>query len=251
VPNENDDRPNCLLELTLRLQQLAWFSSRHPQHPQDAIATGVTQHLPRSSCLSLVTPFPDERFTVRASLRRTIALTGLTAAVVISGSIAAADGPAVTDITQRALATAPGPAALSPESAPDVAATDGGVLLAAASEDAVREAREARAPLVPSRGDRTAADPAWYGRASWYGQAFHGRTTANGETYDMYAMTAAHKTLPFGTELRVTNTANGRSVVVRINDRGPFIPGRDLDLSRAAAEALGVGGVANIKVQEL
>jgi len=67
----------------------------------------------------------------------------------------------------------------------------------------------------------------------------------------MYAMTAAHKTLPFGTELRVTNTANGRSVVVRINDRGPFIPGRDLDLSRAAAEALGVGGVANIKVQEL
>jgi len=64
--------------------------------------------------------------------------------------------------------------------------------------------------------------------------------TANGELFDMHAMTAAHKTLPFGTKVRLTNPSNGRSVVVRINDRGPFIPGRVIDVSRAAARKLGI-----------
>ena len=73
------------------------------------------------------------------------------------------------------------------------------------------------------------------GKASWYGKKFHGRRTANGEKYDMFAMTAAHKTLPLPTYARVTNVANGRSVVVKINDRGPFHPGRIVDLSYAAA----------------
>lgn len=73
------------------------------------------------------------------------------------------------------------------------------------------------------------------GKASWYGKKFHGRRTANGEKYDMFAMTAAHKTLPLPTYARVTNTGNGRSVVVKINDRGPFHPGRIVDLSYAAA----------------
>lgn len=73
------------------------------------------------------------------------------------------------------------------------------------------------------------------GKASWYGKKFHGRRTANGEKYDMFAMTAAHKTLPLPSYARVTNTANGRSVVVKINDRGPFHPGRIVDLSYAAA----------------
>ncbi|MEL6487108.1 MAG: septal ring lytic transglycosylase RlpA family protein [Pseudomonadota bacterium] len=76
--------------------------------------------------------------------------------------------------------------------------------------------------------------------ASYYGKRFHGRLTANGERFDMNAMTAAHKTLPFGTRVLVTNPANGRSVTVRINDRGPFIPGRTIDLSRAAAQAIGM-----------
>ena len=78
------------------------------------------------------------------------------------------------------------------------------------------------------------------GIASWYGPGFHGRTTANGELYDMYAFTAAHKTLPFGTVVEVVDLDTGRSVVVRINDRGPFVPGRIIDLSYAAAEALGI-----------
>tara|TARA_B100000427_G_C15512820_1_gene596917 strand:- start:585 stop:932 length:348 start_codon:yes stop_codon:yes gene_type:complete len=77
-------------------------------------------------------------------------------------------------------------------------------------------------------------------QASWYGPGFHGRTTANGERYNQWGLTAAHKSLPFGTRLRVCNVWNKRCVNVRINDRGPFIPGRSLDLSRGAADAIGM-----------
>ena len=80
------------------------------------------------------------------------------------------------------------------------------------------------------------------GHASWYGGRFDGRPTASGETYDKYALTAAHRTLPFGTIVRVRSLALGREVDVRINDRGPFAPGRVIDLSQAAAEALGLTG---------
>ena len=78
------------------------------------------------------------------------------------------------------------------------------------------------------------------GMASYYGRKFDGRRTASGETFDMTELTAAHRTLPFGSKVRVTNAANGRSVVVRINDRGPFHGGRLIDVSRAAAERLGL-----------
>lgn len=78
------------------------------------------------------------------------------------------------------------------------------------------------------------------GKASWYGPGFHGRKTANGEKFNMGAMTAAHKSMPFGTKLRVTNKRNGKTVVVRINDRGPFTRGRMLDLSKAAASQIGM-----------
>lgn len=77
------------------------------------------------------------------------------------------------------------------------------------------------------------------GKASWYGPGFHGRKTANGEKFNMYAMTAAHKTLPLGTMIKVTNKDNGEELVVRVNDRGPYIKGRVLDLSRGAAAKLG------------
>jgi rare lipoprotein A len=77
------------------------------------------------------------------------------------------------------------------------------------------------------------------GIASWYGPGFHGKLTANGEVYDMYGVSAAHKTLPFGTIVRVVDLETGRSVVVRINDRGPFIEGRIIDLSKGAAQKLG------------
>jgi len=78
------------------------------------------------------------------------------------------------------------------------------------------------------------------GIASWYGPGFHGNYTANGEVYDMYGISAAHKTLPFGTIVRVVEIETGRSIVVRINDRGPFIEGRIIDLSKGAAEKLGI-----------
>ena len=91
------------------------------------------------------------------------------------------------------------------------------------------------------------------GVASWYGPGFHGRTTANGETYDMNEMTAAHKSLPFDTRVRVVDLDTGKSVIVRINDRGPFVAGRIIDLSYAAAQALGMEkrGTARVELQIL
>jgi rare lipoprotein A len=91
------------------------------------------------------------------------------------------------------------------------------------------------------------------GRASWYGPRFDGRKTASGERYDMNAMTAAHRTLPMAAYVRVTNVNNGKSVVVKINDRGPFHRGRIIDLSKAAAWALGMqhAGTGAVKLQGL
>lgn len=91
------------------------------------------------------------------------------------------------------------------------------------------------------------------GVASWYGKDFHGRKTSNGETYDMHAMTAAHKTLPMNVYVRVINSSNGRQSVVRINDRGPFVRGRIIDLSYSAAKELGVvgPGTAPVRIEAL
>ncbi|UCH77466.1 MAG: septal ring lytic transglycosylase RlpA family protein [Candidatus Coatesbacteria bacterium] len=88
------------------------------------------------------------------------------------------------------------------------------------------------------------------GAASYYGREFHGRATASGEKFDMNALTAAHKTLPFGTRVRVTNLANDKSVVVRVNDRGPFVEGRIIDLSYAAAKKIGMveAGVVRVEI---
>jgi len=91
------------------------------------------------------------------------------------------------------------------------------------------------------------------GKASFYGGKFHGRKTASGAIFNQHAMTAAHPTLPFGTRVRVTHVRNGRSVVVTINDRGPFVKTRIIDVSRAAAEQLGMvqQGVAHVRVERL
>lgn len=91
------------------------------------------------------------------------------------------------------------------------------------------------------------------GGASWYGAKFHGHKTSNGETYNMYEMSAAHKSLPLPTYAKVTNLDNGRSVIVRINDRGPFHEGRIIDLSYAAAKKLGYysSGIANVEVEAI
>ncbi len=90
---------------------------------------------------------------------------------------------------------------------------------------------------VPAEPEAT---PLGSGNASYYGRRFNGRPTASGEAFDMTALTAAHKTLPFGTRVRVTYPRTGRSVIVRINDRGPYSHGRLIDLSRAAAEEIGL-----------
>jgi len=102
----------------------------------------------------------------------------------------------------------------------------------------------------------TVDDPLGYsetGKASWYGTYFHGRRTASGEIYDMYDYTAAHKRLPFGTLVQVENMANHRQVVVRINDRGPFVRGRIIDVSYTAAQELGMiqSGTARVRLKVL
>lgn len=91
------------------------------------------------------------------------------------------------------------------------------------------------------------------GTASWYGPGFHGRKTASGERFNSYDMTAAHRSLPFGTRLKVTNETNGRSVVVRVNDRGPFAHRRIIDLAKGPAQALGLtnAGTAYVSLQRL
>ncbi len=107
-------------------------------------------------------------------------------------------------------------------------------------------------PEIVAQQSFTVVDEA-VGRASWYGAKFHGRPTASGEPFDMKELTAAHRTLPFGTRVRVTNEANGRSVVVRINDRGPVAERRIIDLSRRAAELIGIKakGVGRVKLEVL
>jgi rare lipoprotein A len=87
------------------------------------------------------------------------------------------------------------------------------------------------------------------GMASWYGQPYHGRRAASGEIYDMEKLTAAHRTLPFGTQVRVENLENGRNIELRINDRGPFVEDRIIDVSRAAARALGMLGTGTARVR--
>jgi rare lipoprotein A len=107
------------------------------------------------------------------------------------------------------------------------------------------------APATEKRDPRPAFRGVEEGVASWYGHPFHGRRTASGEVYDMEKMTAAHRELPFGTQLRVENLQNGKVAEVRINDRGPFVKGRILDLSRAAARELGILGPGTARVRLL
>lgn len=95
--------------------------------------------------------------------------------------------------------------------------------------------------------------PSQEGMASWYGQSHHGKRTANGEAFDMESLTAAHRSLPFGTMVRVTNLATKRAITVRINDRGPFVQDRIIDLSARSARELGItqAGVARVRIEPL
>ncbi|KVD78411.1 hypothetical protein WS62_28920 [Burkholderia sp. ABCPW 14] len=120
---------------------------------------------------------------------------------------------------------------------------------AAGSQDASRQSLADAKPIDAA----DVSDFRQTGRASWYGKGFHGRRTANGERFNMNELTAAHRTLPLASYVRVTNQANGKSVVVKINDRGPFSRGRILDLSYAAAKVIGLvhAGTARVKIQGL
>ena len=103
--------------------------------------------------------------------------------------------------------------------------------------------------VTPAAAEKS--KPIQTGAASWYGPCFQGKRTASGEPFNTNHLTAAHKTLPFGTKVRVTNEQTGKSVVVRINDRGPYAHGRVIDLSKAAAEAVGISGVGQVTLASL
>lgn len=123
-------------------------------------------------------------------------------------------------------------------------------LLVLVSGGCARVGRPAPPPPAPPAGDVV---PGWVeeGIASWYGPGFHGRTTASGEVYDMEASTAAHPSLPFGTVVRVHNLETGRVTELRVNDRGPFVRGRIIDVSRRGARELGLlgPGIARVRVE--
>ncbi len=116
----------------------------------------------------------------------------------------------------------------------------------AAPQPAIAPPTSVTRPTAPAR-------PQFRGNASWYGPGFHGRRAASGEIFNQNALTAAHRTLPFGTRVKVTNLQNGRSTVVRITDRGPFVGDRVIDLSRAAAQQLNAirAGVIPVQVEVL
>jgi rare lipoprotein A len=113
-------------------------------------------------------------------------------------------------------------------------------------------AGQSQADLVNARAGRN-GEPAFRqtGVASWYGPGFHGKRTASGERFDQNDLTAAHRKLPLGSEVKVTNLENGRAITVEINDRGPYVKGRVIDLSKAAARRLGIvdDGVAKVRIE--
>jgi rare lipoprotein A len=132
------------------------------------------------------------------------------------------------------------------------------LLVAAAAVVAMTPGRLVQADAQPPAGlvdaiGHTLVTLAQEGVVSWYGAAFHNRQTASGETFDKGALTMAHRSLPFGTRVRVTNLTNGRSVVVRVNDRGPYVGHRIADLSQAAADEIGMmgRGIASARIEVL
>jgi rare lipoprotein A len=149
-------------------------------------------------------------------------------------------------------APASAPASASaPATAPTVAASEVAAPAELAASQPITPATADASEVAPPPAEVQIAKPYQRGIASWYGPGFHGRKTANGERFDRNAMTAAHRSLPFGTRVRVRLLSQDRAVEVRINDRGPFVPGRIIDLSQAAAQALGIAGIAQVQLELL
>jgi rare lipoprotein A len=158
--------------------------------------------------------------------------TGITPAFATTGRVAAADSSAAREMAIRR-------ADPSPEAA------------TSSDEPQLKPAAPALPIATPPQQPRIKSVS--QGQASWYGPGFFGNRTANGEVFRPGTLTAAHRTLPFGTQVRVTNMGNGRSAVVRINDRGPFHGHRVIDLAHGAANQLGLvsSGIANVKLEVL
>lgn len=185
-----------------------------------------------------------------APARRPIAMARWPMVVVLALGLAACSSPMPRTPGEEALVSAP--LAAVPVAPPSRSSSQVRVPKPAAESADVASASPASGerPEAATHEEATAATrtaPATdagtvfaKGRASWYGKRFHGRRTASGERFDMHALTAAHKTLPFGTQVRVRSVHTGKEVVVRINDRGPYAHQRIIDLSYAAANALGV-----------
>ena len=181
-------------------------------------------------------------------LRGLLRARGLNTSIAIAATLALIAGCA---------GTPPRPAPPSPSVPPPQPPTDVTAIPNAVPRAEPRSAK-GNPPFYEVLGKRyfvlpTAAGYAERGVASWYGPGFHEERTSNGEPYDMYAMTAAHKTLPLPAYVQVTNLANGRSVTLRVNDRGPFKDGRIIDLSYTAASKLGIlrAGTAFVEVRAL
>ncbi|MFM0483903.1 septal ring lytic transglycosylase RlpA family protein [Paraburkholderia strydomiana] len=180
-----------------------------------------------------------------ASLGCVLALAGCAPSVVDRSALSSAE-PAIRTVGQTA------PHALQGSSTDD---DERGAALAPSLSAAERQS-EPQSDAQSADDDSPAASACACSRrflqtglASWYGKVFHGRRTASGERYNMHALTAAHRTLPLGACVRVTAVGRERSVVVRINDRGPFVHGRIIDLSYAAAEAIGVNVAGTLPVK--
>ena len=126
-------------------------------------------------------------------------------------------------------------------------------LLGLTSANVAKSAKAPSAPVAQSSANTSVEKKHWYqiGRASWYGGGFQGHETASGENYNMTDLTCAHRSLPLGTLIRVTNLVNHKSVVVRVNDRGPFLASRVIDLSYAAAHFLGFDGTTQVRLDVL
>ncbi|MDJ0978045.1 MAG: septal ring lytic transglycosylase RlpA family protein [Erythrobacter sp.] len=200
------------------------LAALQPVRPRTLTAPPPARSLPRARRRS------PARIALTAALGLALALPAAQAPTPAFALAEPDDAPSRDDAALEASASGPAPSAFAAQFRPYAAAP----LPIEAAPGAVD-----LATIEPPRGP-TVLRSLGTGVASYYGKRFHGRRTANGERFDMNAMTAAHKTLPFGTHVRVTNRRNGKSVTVRINDRGPFIRGRTIDLSRAAAREIGL-----------
>jgi rare lipoprotein A len=235
-----------------------------PQYPQAEHPQAATAAAPGPRVAAARTRQRRKRaLVIAAATGVTLVVAGTATAAVITGGGApetTVNAAAIPDAEPDPLTGPDTPAAPDPAlteradeavaSATQATTADGSAVPEEPEEEAEQTGSSDSGESAPSTGGTPTGEGGTC-EASFYGDGFHGATTASGETFDTYGMTAAHKTLPFDTMVQVTNPDNGKSVTVRINDRGPFVEGRCLDLSTAAFdEIIGTGaGVGTVEWQ--